>query len=107
MNVNGEARSFAVEPRSILLDALRNELGLTGPKKSCDSGECGACTVHIDGRRVLSCMTLAAMHDGQQIATIEGSNGINNSIQSSRRSSRTTDSNVVSVHPDKSCRRSP
>src|ERR1700740_710058 len=72
MNVNGEARSFTVEPRTPLLDALRNELGLTGPKKSCDRGECGACTVHIDGRRVLSCMTLAAMHDGQQITTIEG-----------------------------------
>ncbi len=72
MNVNGEARSFAVEPRTTLLDALRNELGLTGPKKSCDRGECGACTVHVDGRRVLSCMTLAAMHDGQQITTIEG-----------------------------------
>ena len=72
MNVNGEARSFAVEPRTTLLDALRNELGLTGPKKSCDRGECGACTVHIDGRRVLSCITLAAMHDGQQITTIEG-----------------------------------
>src|SRR5579864_6299988 len=72
INVNGEARSFAVEPRTTLLDALRNELGLTGPKKSCDRGECGACTVHIDGRRVLSCMTLAAMHDGQQITTIEG-----------------------------------
>ena len=72
MNVNGEAGSFAVEPRTTLLDALRNELGLTGSKKSCDRGECGACTVHIDGRRVLSCMTLAAMHDGQQITTIEG-----------------------------------
>jgi xanthine dehydrogenase YagT iron-sulfur-binding subunit len=72
MNVNGVVRSFAVEPRTTLLDALRDELGLTGPKKSCDRGECGACTVHIDGRRVLSCMTLAAMHDGQQITTIEG-----------------------------------
>jgi xanthine dehydrogenase YagT iron-sulfur-binding subunit len=55
-----------------LLDALRDELTLTGPKKSCDRGECGACTVHIEGRRVLSCMTLAAMNDGQQITTIEG-----------------------------------
>jgi xanthine dehydrogenase YagT iron-sulfur-binding subunit len=72
VNVNGVVRSFAVEPRTTLLDALRDELGLTGPKKSCDRGECGACTVHIDGRRVLSCMTLAAMHDGQQITTIEG-----------------------------------
>jgi len=51
---------------------LREELALTGPKKSCDRGECGACTVHIEGRRVLSCMTLAAMHEGQQITTIEG-----------------------------------
>lgn len=72
MNVNGVARSFAVETRTTLLDALRDELGLTGPKKSCDRGECGACTIHIDGRRVLSCMTLAAMHHGQQITTIEG-----------------------------------
>ena len=72
MNVNGVARSFVVEPRTTLLDALRDELGLTGPKKSCDRGECGACTIHVDGRRVLSCMTLAAMHDGQQIITIEG-----------------------------------
>src|SRR5690348_879866 len=72
MTVNGSLRTLRVEPRTTLLDALRNELGLTGPKKSCDRGECGACTVHIDGRRVLSCMTLAAMHDGQQITTIEG-----------------------------------
>lgn len=71
-SVNDAVRSLKVEPRTTLLDALRNELGLTGPKKSCDRGECGACTVHIDGRRVLSCMTLAAMHEGQQITTIEG-----------------------------------
>jgi xanthine dehydrogenase YagT iron-sulfur-binding subunit len=72
MTVNGTLRSLRVEPRTTLLDALRDELGLTGPKKSCDRGECGACTVHIDGRRVLSCMTLAAMHDGQGIRTVEG-----------------------------------
>jgi len=72
MSVNGLARTVSVEARTTLLDALRDEMGLTGPKKSCDRGECGACTVHIDGRRVLSCMTLAAMHDGQRIATIEG-----------------------------------
>src|SRR5882724_2837743 len=77
MTVNGSLRTLRVEPRTTLLDALRDELALTGPKKSCDRGECGACTVHIEGRRVLSCMTLAAMHDGQRIATIEGleSNG--------------------------------
>jgi len=72
MTVNGSLRTIRVEPRTTLLDALRDELALTGPKKSCDRGECGACTVHIDGRRVLSCMTLAAMHDGQGITTIEG-----------------------------------
>ena len=72
LTVNGSVRALTVEPRTTLLDALRDELTLTGPKKSCDRGECGACTVHIEGRRVLSCMTLAAMHDGQQITTIEG-----------------------------------
>jgi xanthine dehydrogenase YagT iron-sulfur-binding subunit len=72
MIVNGSVRTLTVEPRMTLLDALRDELALTGPKKSCDRGECGACTVHIEGRRVLSCMTLAAMHEGQRITTIEG-----------------------------------
>ena len=72
MIVNGSVRALTVEPRTTLLDVLREELALTGPKKSCDRGECGACTVHIEGRRVLSCMTLAAMHEGQQITTIEG-----------------------------------
>lgn len=72
LSVNGSERTLLVEPRITLLDALRDELACTGPKKSCDRGECGACTVHIDGRRVLSCMTLAVMHAGQQITTIEG-----------------------------------
>ena len=72
ITVNGSVRTLTVEPRMTLLDMLRNELALTGPKKSCDRGECGACTVHIEGRRVLSCMTLAVMHDGRHIITIEG-----------------------------------
>src|SRR5579862_633651 len=72
MTVNGSLRTLKVEPRTTLLDALREELGLTGPKKSCDRGECGACTVLIEGRRVLSCMTLAVMHEGKRITTIEG-----------------------------------
>ena len=70
--VNGQARSLVVEPRTTLLDALRDELRLTGTKKGCDRGECGACTVLIEGRRVLSCMTLALMQDGKRITTIEG-----------------------------------
>ncbi|PYQ03072.1 MAG: aldehyde dehydrogenase iron-sulfur subunit [Acidobacteria bacterium] len=72
LTVNGRVRTMTVEPRTTLLDALRDELGLTGTKKACDRGECGACTVHVDGRRLLSCMTLAAMQDGKQITTIEG-----------------------------------
>jgi xanthine dehydrogenase YagT iron-sulfur-binding subunit len=70
--VNGQARTISVEPRMTLLDALREKLALTGTKKACDRGECGACTVHVDGRRVLSCMTLAAMQEGKKITTIEG-----------------------------------
>jgi len=70
--VNGQARSMTVEPRTTLLDALRDELHLTGTKKACDRGECGACTVIADGRRVLSCMSLALMQEGKEIRTIEG-----------------------------------
>jgi xanthine dehydrogenase YagT iron-sulfur-binding subunit len=72
LSVNGQVCKFAVEPRTTLLDALREELGLTGTKKACDRGECGACTVHIEGRRVLSCMILASMQRGRRITTIEG-----------------------------------
>ncbi len=83
MIVNGEARAVIVEPRTTLLDALRNEMMLTGTKKGCDRGECGACTVHVEGRRVLSCMTLAAMQEGKCITTIEGlaQNGRLNPVQ--------------------------
>jgi len=72
VTVNGLGRTLTVEPRTTLLEALREHLGLSGTKKACDRGECGACTVHVDGRRVLSCMALAAMQDGKQITTIEG-----------------------------------
>jgi xanthine dehydrogenase YagT iron-sulfur-binding subunit len=72
MTINERVWTMTVEPRTTLLDALRGELGLTGTKKACDRGECGACTVHLDGRRILSCMTLAAMQAGKRIATIEG-----------------------------------
>jgi xanthine dehydrogenase YagT iron-sulfur-binding subunit len=70
--VNDQPRAITVEPRMTLLDTLRETLGLTGTKKACDRGECGACTVHIEGRRVLSCMALVAMQDGRRITTIEG-----------------------------------
>jgi xanthine dehydrogenase YagT iron-sulfur-binding subunit len=72
LTVNDQARRITVEPRMTLLDALRQKLALTGTKKACDRGECGACTVHVEGRRVLSCMTLAAMMEGKRVTTIEG-----------------------------------
>ena len=72
LTVNGRDCTVMVEPRTTLLVALREELGLIGTKKGCDRGECGACMVHIEGRRVLSCMTLAAMQDGKRLTTIEG-----------------------------------
>jgi xanthine dehydrogenase YagT iron-sulfur-binding subunit len=72
ITVNGQPRGIVVEPGTTLLEALRDGLGLTGTKKGCDRGECGACTVHVDERRTLSCMTLAAMQDGKRITTIEG-----------------------------------
>ncbi|TMH60977.1 MAG: (2Fe-2S)-binding protein [Betaproteobacteria bacterium] len=72
VRVNGDAHRLELDTRITLLDTLRDALGLTGTKKACDRGECGACTVHIDGRRALSCMTLAVLADGKQVTTIEG-----------------------------------
>ena len=72
LRVNGRERRVAVDPRTTLLDCLRETLQLTGTKKGCDHGQCGACTVHVGGRRVNSCLTLAVMHDGDEITTIEG-----------------------------------
>ena len=72
LKLNGTSHQLEVEPRAVLLDVLRENLGLTGTKKGCDHGQCGACTVLINGRRTLSCLALAAMHDGDEITTIEG-----------------------------------
>jgi xanthine dehydrogenase YagT iron-sulfur-binding subunit len=72
LNVNGNNHALKVDTRTVLLDALREHLQLTGSKKGCDHGQCGACTVLINGRRANSCLTLAVMHDGDKITTIEG-----------------------------------
>ena len=72
LRVNGATHQLSVDPRTTLLDALRERLGLTGSKKGCDQGACGACTVLIDGKRVLSCLTLAATCEGRDVLTIEG-----------------------------------
>jgi xanthine dehydrogenase YagT iron-sulfur-binding subunit len=72
LNVNGQERQLRLDPRTSLLDALREDLALAGTKKGCDHGQCGACTVLVDGRRVLSCLTLAAMASGHKVTTVEG-----------------------------------
>ncbi|KVA11245.1 2Fe-2S iron-sulfur cluster binding domain-containing protein [Burkholderia sp. AU19243] len=72
LDINGRAYTLQLEPRVTLLDALREYAGLTGTKKGCDRGQCGACTVLVDGRRINACLTLAVMHEGQRITTVEG-----------------------------------
>jgi xanthine dehydrogenase YagT iron-sulfur-binding subunit len=72
LKVNGQDRALSLDPRMTLLDCLRDVLHLTGTKKGCDHGQCGACTVHVSGRRVNSCLALAAAHEGDEIVTIEG-----------------------------------
>ena len=72
LRINGSAREVELVPETTLLDAVRERAGLTGTKKGCDRGQCGACTVLINGRRVLSCLTLAMMHANDEITTIEG-----------------------------------
>lgn len=72
LKINGQERTLAVEPWTTLLDLLREQLDLTGTKKGCDHGQCGACTVLVDGKRVNSCLTLAVMKNGSEVTTIEG-----------------------------------
>ena len=72
LRINGKAHQLRIDPRTTLLDCIRETVVLTGTKKGCDHGQCGACTVHVNGRRVLSCLNLALMHDGEEITTVEG-----------------------------------
>ena len=72
LRVNGKDRQLRIDPRTTLLDCIRESVVLTGTKKGCDHGQCGACTVHVNGRRVVSCLSLALMHDGEEVTTIEG-----------------------------------
>ena len=72
LRINGKEHRLKVDPRATLLDCVRETVALTGTKKGCDHGQCGACTVHVNGRRVNSCLTLAVMHDGDEVTTIEG-----------------------------------
>ena len=72
LRINGKDRQLRVDPRTTLLDCIRESVELTGTKKGCDHGQCGACTVHVNGRRVVSCLSLALMHDGEEVTTIEG-----------------------------------
>ena len=72
LRINGEQHVLTLDPRVTLLDAVREHLKLTGSKKGCDQGQCGACTMIVNGRRINSCLTLAAMHDGDEVTTIEG-----------------------------------
>jgi xanthine dehydrogenase YagT iron-sulfur-binding subunit len=106
MQVNGAPERFQVDVRVTLLDALRDHLGLTGTKKGCDQGACGACTVLADGKRVLSCLTLAAQCEGRQVTTIEGLAAGGPGIRSRRRSSATTRSSAATARRGRSCRRS-
>lgn len=85
LKINGFQHELELEPNVTLLDALRERLGFVGTKKGCDLGQCGACTVHVNGRRVLACLTLAMMHHDDQITTIEGvaTNGTLHALQQS------------------------
>ena len=72
LRINGKDHKLNIDPRTTLLDCIRETITLTGTKKGCDHGQCGACTVHVNGKRVLSCLNLALLHDGNEITTIEG-----------------------------------
>src|SRR5690349_16418334 len=109
LRVNGATYQLSVDTRTTLLDALRERLGLTGPKKGCDHGQCGACTVLLDGRRVNSCLALAVAHQDAQIVTVDErllERMLTTCILSSSRSSTMTLSSAATVPRGSSARRS-
>ena len=105
LTVNGQVRELPIEPRVSLLDALREHLGLTGSKKGCDQGTCGACTVWVDGRRVLACLTLAVTCEDREVTTIEGLSPGGELHRCRQRSSSGTRSSAGTARPGRSCRR--
>ena len=104
LTVNGAPQAITVDVRTSLLDMLRERLHLTGTKKGCDHGQCGACTVHVNGRRVNSCLTLAVMHDGDEITTIEGLGTPTTCIPCKRHSLPATDTSAAIARQARSCR---
>jgi hypothetical protein len=105
LKVNGKVRQLDVAPWTTLLDALREQLHLTGTKKGCDHGQCGACTVLVNGRRINACLTLAVMQDGAEITTIEGLAEATRCTRCSRPSSITTRFNAGTARPVRSAPR--
>ena len=103
LTINGQAEALEIDPRQSLLDVLRERLDLTGTKKGCNQGACGACTILVDGKRVVSCLTLALMHDGAEITTIEGLAKERNFIHCRRPSSSMKASSADSARPVRSC----
>ena len=106
LTINGRERALSIEPWTTLLDLLREQEDLTGTKKGCDHGQCGACTVLVDGKRINSCLTLAVSRDGAEIITIEGlAGGAARSIRCSRPSSTMTPSSAAIARRARSARR--
>ena len=104
LRVNGADQELLIDTRTTLLDLLRERLGLTGAKKGCDHGQCGACTVLVDGLRVVSCLALAVAHDGAEVVSVEGLAPAESSTPSSSSSSSTTRSSAATARRARSAR---